>query len=156
MEILCPILLVIVGAIISQVSFSRESPEFSSHDVSTIGKQIILYSQYDTNTKISEDYFIKNGTNVTSIPFDYYGDDISGDENISETKALELFIDSFYNETIHTESSGDNEVDMNSDDYVGYFGSFFLLNEKNSSFPFPYLNNNFTKKFKNQRFNSPI
>ena len=130
MEILCPILLVIVGAIISQVSFSRESPEFSSHDVSTIGKQIILYSQYDTNTKISEDYFIKNGTNVTSIPFDYYGDDISGDENISETKALELFIDSFYNETIHTESSGDNEVDMNSDDYVGYFGSFFLLNEK--------------------------
>ena len=132
MEILCPILLVIVGAIISTVSFSRESPEFTSHDVSEIGKQIIYYAQLNNSQNISEDYFIKHSANISSKIFDDYYN-LTSDLNITDeenkTIAIERYINKFYDQTIHTESSGDNEVDMNADDYVGYFGSFLLLNE---------------------------
>ena len=142
MEILCPILLVLIGCIISQVEFFFSTPEFGSNDVSTVGKQIIYYA--DINNKSERtNYFLKNYTNVSFEyfeNFDEYLDEINNDK----FKAIEKFIDSIYNQTINSESTADNEIDMNSKDYTGYYGNMLILNqpdENNSNYEFVELVN---------------
>ena len=130
MEILCPILLVLVGCIISQVEFNLSSPTFVTDDVASIGKQIIYYA--DINNKVEkENYFLKSYTNVTYKYFEDFNNNI--DENTNYPKILEMFVESIYNQTIDTESTADHEIDMNSEDYVGHFGNMLILNDPNNT-----------------------
>ena len=43
MEVLCPILLVLIGAIISQVEIDNSTPDFETHDIPSIGLQTIYF-----------------------------------------------------------------------------------------------------------------
>ena len=131
MEILSPILLVLIGCVISQVEFFFTTPMFSTKDISSIGKQIIYYGNMNKNSNM-DDYFIDGYINVTSkylTKYDEYKDDIGN----NKTKAIQNFINCIYNETINSESTGDNDIDMNSEDYIGYYGNFLLLNEPNEN-----------------------
>ena len=129
MEVLCPILLVLIGSLISQVKFNFTTPIFGSEDISSVGKQTIYFANINQSSNM-EDYLINDYTNVTSkyfTKFNDYADEI----NNNKTLAIQKFINSIYNETIESESTADNDIDMNSEDYVGYYGNLLLLNEPN-------------------------
>ena len=129
MEILCPILLVLIGSIISQVDFRYSTPSFGSEDVSAIGKQVIYLANLDKNINM-ENYFTKQYTNVSFqnfTPFEKVIEDLDNNNTI----AIQKFIDLIYDNTIETESTADNEIDMNSKDYIGYYGNLLVLNEPN-------------------------
>ena len=86
MEILSPILLVLIGCVISQVEFFFTTPMFSTKDISSIGKQIIYYGNMNKNSNM-DDYFIDGYINVTSkylTKYDEYKDDIGN----NKTKAI--------------------------------------------------------------------
>ena len=131
MEIFCPIILVLVGCIISQIQFFYSTSVFGTKNISDLGKQTIYYSSINNEVDI-EKYFIKdlinvtckNLNNVTSIYDEIY-------ENKSE--AIYNFMENIYNTTINTESSIDNEIDITSKDYVGSYGNILFLNEPNEN-----------------------
>ena len=129
MEVLCPILLVLIGSLISQVQFFFTTPVFGSEDISSVGKQTIYFANINQSSNM-EDYLIDDYTNVTSkyfTKFNDYADEI----NNNKTLAIQKFINGIYNETIDSESTADNDIDMNSKNYVGYYGNLLLLNEPN-------------------------
>ena len=130
MEVLCPILLVLIGSLISQVKFFFSTPVFGAKDVSSIGKQGIYFASINSNLNMS-DYFIKDYVNVTSQNLEKYKDYII--EGDSKNIAITKFVNFIYNETVNSESTGDNDIDMNSADYVGYYGHLLLLNEPNEN-----------------------
>ena len=132
MEILCPILLVLVGCIISQVEFDLSSPTFVTDDVSSIGKQIIYYKDINNNLENEKNYFSKNYINVT---FEYFKNfnNINKNNTNNNAEIIENFVQSIYDQTINTESTADNEIDMNSEDYVGHFGNMLILNDPNNT-----------------------
>ena len=132
MEILCPILLVLIGGLISQVKFILATPEFGNKDVSKIGKQIIYFSSLNNSIDMSN-YYIKDYTNITSKDLDISYDNNEEEINNKSLLAIKKFIDDIYNKTIDSESSSDNEIDMNSEDYTGYYANFLLLNEPNDN-----------------------
>ena len=141
MEILCPILLVLIGSLISQVKFFFSTPIFGAKDVSSIGKQDIYFANINTSSNMS-DYFINDYINVTSQHLEKYKDYIAEGDN--ETIAIQKFVNCLYNQTIDSESTADNDIDMNSADYVGYYGNLLLLNEpneKNKNYEFVELVN---------------
>ena len=132
MEILCPIILVLIGSIISQVNFDYSTPIFTTKDISSIGKQNIYYAGIDNNTinNINE-YYINNLTNITSNYLEGFNENIS---DISDkTIIIQKFIDYIYDKTINSESTSDNEIDMNSENYTGYYANLLLLNEPNEN-----------------------
>ena len=51
-------------------------------------------------------------------------------------EAIVNFIDRIYETNNLTEDSKIKEVDMNSDDYVGYFGALLMMNEKDDNYDF--------------------
>ena len=129
MEIFCPILLVLIGSLISQVNFFFSTPVFSSKDVSSVGNQVIYYSNINDNSNMNN-FFTKKYTNVSFeyfTAFNNYSDEIGNNKSL----AIQKFIDSIYQETIDSESTADNEIDMNSKDYIGYYGNLLILNEPN-------------------------
>ena len=129
MEILGPILLILIGCIISDVRMYYPTPIFGPKDIHYIGKQIIYYSALNESIN-KEDYFIEDMINVTNknfTNFDEYIDEIQNNKSLAVYK----FIESIYNSTKYSESSLDKEIDVNNEDYVGYYGSFLLLNEPN-------------------------
>ena len=131
MEILCPIFLVLIGCLISQVDFSYSTPAFGSKNISTLGNQIIYYSSINDDIDI-EKYFIKDlynvsCKNITNFPSSF--------EEINEmkTQAIYDFLDNVYNSTVNMESAVGNEIDMTSADYVGSYGNLLVLNEPNDN-----------------------
>ena len=130
MEVLCPIILVLIGSLISQVKFFFSSPVFGAKDVSSIGKQDIYFASINSSLNMS-DYFIKDYINVTSQNLEKYKDYIA--EGDSKNIAIQKFVNCIYNETVDSESTADNDIDMNSADYVGYYGHLLLLNEPNEN-----------------------
>ena len=129
MEIFCPIFLVLIGCIISKVNFFYSTPPFGSKDIPSLGKQTIYYSALN-QTINKEKYFIKNMYNVTSenlTAFDAYLDEINQDKSL----AIQKFIETLYNATKESESTSEKEIDMNSENYMGYYGNMLLLNEPN-------------------------
>ena len=129
MEILCPIFLVLIGCIISQVNFYYSTQVFGSKDISSLGKQTIYYSALNKSIN-KEKYFIKNLFNVTSenlTEFDEYLDE----NNQNKSNVIYKYIETLYNATKESESSAENEIDMNTENYVGHYGNMFLLNEPN-------------------------
>ena len=131
MEVICPILLVLIGSLISQVQFYFPTPIFETKDISSIGKQTIYFADMNNDSRI-EDYYINDYKNVTSKYLTKYNDYLDIINN-NKTLAIQNFINCIYNETINSESTSDNDIDMNSEDYVGYYGNFLLLNEPNEN-----------------------
>ena len=130
MEVLCPILLVLIGSLISQVQFYYYTPIFETKDISSIGRQYIYFADINNNSSKVNDYFINDYQNITSKYLTQYKDYIDIVDN-NKTLAIKNFINCIYDLTINTESTSDNDIDMNSEDYIGYYGHLLLLNEPN-------------------------
>ena len=119
MEILCPILLVLVGLIVSQVDMIGES-EPQVLNLAAIGKQKILYAIADSDTNF-ENYDFSDKTNISYV-------DISSDITDSNDKdKIKSFVEKYYDIAKDKEDSIDHKVDMTSKDYVGYFGGLLML-----------------------------
>ena len=138
MEIFCPIFLVLIGCIISQVSFFYSTPVFGPNDLPSLGKQTIYYSSLNKSTN-TENYFIKNKINITSenlTEFNRYIDDINNNKSL----AINKFIETLYNKTKDSESNSD----INNENFRGYYGNMLILNEpneKNENYEFVELVN---------------
>ena len=128
-EILCPIILILIGCIISNVNNFYYTPIFGPGDIHTLGNQIIYYSSLNESIDI-QNYFTRNMENVTHQNLTIFN---NVSEEIKNNKSLAVyeFISAIYNHTKHIENSIDNIIDMESEDYIGCYGNFFLLNEPN-------------------------
>ena len=124
MEIIGPILLVLFGLSISKFQIQNKSRPFDINDLEITGNQIVLFSSLNGKTyddyfeeKQYEDYFIKfNDTNEysnCSTKYDY----------------VKKYIENVFDIYNIYENSEENEVDMNADDYVGYFGTLLMVTE---------------------------
>ena len=128
MEILCPILLVLVGLIVSQVDMIGES-EPQVLNLAAIGKQKILYAIADSDTHF-ENYDFSDKTNISYV-------DISSDITGSNDKdKIKSFVEKYYDIAKDKEDSIDHKVDMTSKDYVGYFGGLLMLKPTDANFKF--------------------
>ena len=132
MEILCPILLVIIGGAISQVEFNNDTPDFGNEDLPSVGKQKIIFA--DILDKNLSDYYIYNTTNISNTDILF---DVNSTESINSTEeVIEKFINLVYDKTKDTEATEDREIDMNAEKYSGYYGALLMLNESRDSYPF--------------------
>ena len=122
-EIFCPILLILIGCLISKMDFFFTTPNFGSKDISSLGNQIIYYSSLNKSIN-KENYFINDLTNITSkklTSFDNYLDQINSMNN-NKQLAVYKFIEEVY-DTVH-------ELDIKNIN-KGYYGSLLILNEPN-------------------------
>ena len=121
-EIFCPILLILIGCLITKKDIFYTTPNFGSKDISSLGNQIIYYSSMNQSIN-KENYFIKNLFNVSSknlTLFDGYLDEI----NYNQPLAINKFIEVLYNSTEGLKIDDDN-LDIKN------YGSLLLLNEPN-------------------------
>ena len=130
MEILCPIALVLIGLSVSQVKFEWSSNPWRM-DISYIGKQNVLFSSIQGINNIEDYYFMDKYINVTcqTLPINNFNQE-------EKKEAIVNFIDRIYEINNMTEDSKLLEVDMNDEDYVGYFGALLMLNEENDNYEF--------------------
>ena len=128
MEILCPIALVLVGLAISLVEMSFKS-EKALIDINIVGNQNILFASNNPTINI-QDYFINDISGVNSISIPNY---IS---NSNKKEAVYNFIEKVFEIEKDSEDSVHHEVDMTSDDYIGYYSALLLLEEKNNKFEY--------------------
>ena len=120
MEILCPILLVLIGLLVSQVKILRSSnKQILSMD--SIGKQTILYGGLDGINNL-ENYYFNNMKNITCKTVDF--DKFDKDHKI---EAIKAFTEKVFEISKDTEDSINHEVDMMDKDYSGFFGSLLML-----------------------------
>ena len=133
MEILCPILLVLIGLLVSQVDLlSASKPQ--EMDMGAIGKQIIYYGRKfdvngDSNNNNDDDellkkYYFDGLKNITCEKLD-----LQTSNSDNEQTVIKKFVDKVYDKVIDKEDSKDHEVDMMSKDYTGVYGSFLLLKD---------------------------
>ena len=129
MEILCPILLVLIGLLVSQVDFfSSSKPQ--TMDMGAIGKQIIYYGgKKGIGDNVLKDYYFEGMNNITCETLDF--------ENDGTDKAvIKNFVMKVYDKVKDKEDSKDHEVDMMSKDYTGVYGSFLLLENSDNNIYF--------------------
>ena len=130
MEILCPILLVLVGLIVSQIDMIGAS-EPTQMDIGSIGKQVIFYGKTTNSLNLNQYYF--NGVkNITCKNID----NLSGSTDKDKIKS---FVNQFYDISIEKEDYIDHEVDMTAKDYEGYFGGFLLLQDDDTNHKYKFL-----------------
>jgi ATP-binding cassette subfamily A (ABC1) protein 3 len=124
MEILCPILLVLVGLLVSQVDILN-STKPQRMDMGAIGKQIIYYGSKSgiTEADLKDNYYFKDINNITCN----YLELNSGSG--SDEALINNFVREVYDKVKDKEDSKDHEVDMMSKDYIGVYGSFLLLQD---------------------------
>ena len=130
MEILCPIILVIIGLAVSKVKFKWSSDPWHM-DISYIGKQNVLFSGIDTIENVTDYHFYDTYENVTCQTLNIG----KFDEN-EKQEAIVSFIDKVYETNKDTEDSKLKEVDMTTEDYKGYFGALLMLQEENHQYEF--------------------
>ena len=126
MEILCPILLCLIGLLVSKVDFRRPSGK-QYLNMQSIGKQIILFGGENNNINL-EKYYFKKMTNITCDKMDF---DNSG--NRKET--IYNFVDELFKkmERENREDRIDKEVDMMADDYTGIYAAYLMLESDNDN-----------------------
>ena len=123
-EILGPVLLVLIGAIVSQSKFDNRTPDFESKDIPKIGNQIIYFA----GSHNMSDYFIEGyHKNITSQNLENYS------MNKDKNKAILDFLDFTFNITKEYEMTKDREVDMNNNKYIGNYANLLMLNEPNDN-----------------------
>ena len=125
MEILCPILLVLIGLSVSKVKILRSSNK-QIMSMGSIGNQTILYGGLDGINKLDK-YFFKDMKNITCKIMDF--GDFNKDHKIDAIKA---FTEKVFEITKDSEDSINHEVDMMDKDYSGFFGSLLMLKEDDS------------------------
>ena len=130
MEILCPIILVVIGLAVSKVKFKWNSDPWRM-DISYIGKQIVLFSSIEGIKNITDYHFFETYENVTCQTLTI--DDFSQDQ---KTEAVVNFVEKIYETNKDTEDSKIKEVDMTDENYVGYFGALLMLNEEYDNYEF--------------------
>ena len=130
MEVLCPILLVLIGAIISQVEIDNSTPDFETRDIPKIGRQKIYFigdNTFDSfNQTIESLECDQKKKNLTGVR-DLYGFDpkiIADDEWY-----IEKFMNCTYNQTKKVEMTKDKEIDMNKKGYEGIYANLLMLKE---------------------------
>ena len=118
MEILCPILLVLVGLVVSQVDIIGESdPQVLN--LASIGNQKILYAKTGSSINFGN-YDFSDRTNISYV-------EISSLTGNNEKEKIKSFVESFYAIAKDKEDSIDHTVDMTKEDYVAYFGGLLML-----------------------------
>jgi ATP-binding cassette subfamily A (ABC1) protein 3 len=121
MEILCPILLVLVGLLVSKIDLiKRSNPE--KLDMNIIGKQKILFVG-DSGINLEKYYF----TNMQNVTCDTLPD--FQVNSLDKKTTIRNFVEKMYSIVKDKEDSKDNEVDMMSDSYTGYYGSVLLFKD---------------------------
>ena len=130
MEVLCPIILVILGLSVSKVKFKWSSDPWKV-DISSIGNQNVVFSSIEGINSTKDYYFPDSLVNVTCQTLDI--GNFSPDQKY---EAMYTFIDDMFEVYKDTEDSKLKEVDMTDDNYVGYFGALLMLNEKNNQYEF--------------------
>ena len=133
MEILCPIILVLFGLLISKVEMTYHSAPYVI-DIKITGKQNILFASL-TNNNI-EDYFINDIDVVTSKKLENFGRDTN-----NKKEAIKNFVEKIFEISNSTEDSKNHEVDMTSDSYKGYFASLLMLKDDNNKYQFVMILN---------------
>ena len=130
MEVLCPILLVLIGLAVSQVKFKWTSDPWNI-DISYIGKQKVLFSSIDGINNINQYHFSDIYENVTceTLPINSFTQD-------QKQEAIVDFINKIFEKNKDTEDSELNEVDMTDENYEGYFGALLMLKEENDNYEF--------------------
>jgi len=129
MEILCPIILVLFGLLISKVEMTFQSAPYIV-DLNMTGKQNIMYASISKNN--IEEYFIKDYDFVTSKKVENYGPY----EGSQKHKAIIDFTEKIFDISKETEDSKDHEVDLTSESYVGYYSSLLMLEDENNKYEF--------------------
>ena len=130
MEILCPIILVLIGLFVSKININWTSDPWTM-DISFIGRQNVLFSSIQGIENLTDYFFYDNYINVTCQELS-----IKNFSQNEKPEAIVNFIDRIYETNNLTEDSKIKEVDMNSDDYVGYFGALLMMNEKDDNYDF--------------------
>ena len=124
MEIFCPILLVLVGLIVSQVDLLGSS-EPQVMNIGSIGRQIILYGKADNDIQLGK-YYFNDTENITCENIN----DITG---ANDKETIKNFVQAYYNKAKDKEDSIDHKVDMTDKDYIGYYGALLMLKESNAN-----------------------
>ena len=130
MEILCPIILVLIGLLVSKININWTSDPWTM-DISYIGRQNVLFSSIQGIKNLSDYFFYDNYTNVTCQELAL--------KNFTQSEkpdAIVDFIDKIFTINFNTEDSKYLEVDMTDEDYTGYFGALLMLNEQNDNYDF--------------------
>ena len=132
-EIFCPIILVLIGCILSKGNLYYPTPIFGPKDIHTLGRQIIYYSSLNESIN-KEGYYIGNMVNVTNQNLTLFDKDkYINKENFNKSLAVYDFISAIYNLSKNSEISMDKDVYINNENYIGHYGNFLLLNEPNEN-----------------------
>ena len=129
MEIFCPILLVLIGCIISKFNTYYPTPVFGANDIHNIGNQIIYYSSLDKSINM-KNYFIPEKENVTNKNLNILENSVNQIEN-DKSLGIYKFISTIFNSTKNLENTIEKQIEMNNNNYIGCYGNFLLLNEPN-------------------------
>jgi len=129
MEILCPILLVLFGLLISKVEMLGSSL-IVEVNLGLTGKQEILFSSM--NNIISKAYF-KNTSNVlfTDISINNEADNVENRIRLSRK-----FFEDVYNRTYQLEDRLNQTIDMSNENYRGIYSSILLFSNENNRYEF--------------------
>ena len=126
MEILCPILLCVIGLLVSQVDFQRASGK-QYLDMGAIGKQDVLFGKLDDN--INLDNYKFNITNVTNKYIDF-------DKTPNIKSNIYNYVLKVFDQVKDKEDSIEHEVDMMDEKYVGIYGSYLMLQDSNDQYKY--------------------
>ncbi len=123
LEILCPIILIIFGALISNISFFIHTKDFETDDVYDIGNQIIYYDNYIENKNLENN--ITKDNNKKEI----IHNTIKCHHTDNNNDPVQKFIKCIYDECNKKESYEDQYIDMKADDYFGCYAGYILLKD---------------------------
>ena len=128
MEILCPIFLVLFGLILSKFQMDEISgPSLVNLDIT--GNQKIIFSSMDGK---GYDEYLENRANVEFVTIDTNLTQIKDDR----TAIAQYFIEKAYEISKDSESYENHAVDMEAEDYVGYYSSILMFSDFNSRYEF--------------------
>jgi len=128
LEILCPIALIIFGALISKISFFMHTKDFETADLykDKLGNQIIYYYDNLDNPQLNELHqHIINYDEINSKKIKSEKCKLEDKDN--NNLYVSDFMDCISNLCLKKESYEDNYVDMNKDDYNGCYAGYILL-----------------------------
>ena len=132
MEILCPILLVLIGMIVCQVQiFSSSKP--TTLDLGATGNQQILFGGVKDVNDLDK-YYFKDMENITNKEIDMSSFDLTIQDN--DKKAIKHFVEKVFEKAKEKEDDVDHEVDMMHKDYFGYYGAILFLKNKDCKYEF--------------------
>jgi ATP-binding cassette subfamily A (ABC1) protein 3 len=130
LEILCPIILIIIGAFISKIDFFIHTKDFSTDDIRETGLQKIYYFKTQSDSfNYSEKYSFNDYSNIESELKDL------SENKTNITENLKMFMNDNFNLMKDSESYEGHYVDMrkkNKNYYANFASYLFLKNNSNN------------------------